>query len=377
MRILVVHKYARVTSGADVYCLAITRLLRDAGHEVRWLSTAHPDNVETDGIFVAPSYSRGVGRTVTPARVAVRSLWNADAGSAMHDLLREFRPDAVQCHKLYPQLSVAPVVVASRRGVPVVQRLHDYEFLSAGEVDPDGGTPSDRAVHERALMRTLLGVRRRVHAPRVSRFLAATRFVAEAHEPAGIRAAVIPHFIDECVGVQAPFSERRGAIFVGRLLERKGAGDLAACVRLLAGEVPVTVIGDGPLESDLRAAGADCLGRLSREEAIRRVGQARVSLVPSRSQEAAGHVAVEAMAVGTPVIAYANGGLAEYVGDAGGIVIPPDPLELAGAIRDVYGDERGWRSIADRQLDRVREYHSPERHLEKLVDVYSEAIADA
>ena len=57
----------------------------------------------------------------------------------MERLVREFRPDVVHAHKLYPQLSVAPVVVAARHRVPVVQTLHDFELVSASLLDVRGG----------------------------------------------------------------------------------------------------------------------------------------------------------------------------------------------------------------------------------------------
>ena len=56
----------------------------------------------------------------------------------MRRLIERFRPQVVHAHKLYPQLSGAPVIAAARAKLPIVQTLHDYEFLAASYLDHRG-----------------------------------------------------------------------------------------------------------------------------------------------------------------------------------------------------------------------------------------------
>src|SRR5918995_2025032 len=133
MRVLLVNKYARVTGGADRHVLDLAAVLRGRGHDVRLLST---EGTETDvaGAFIPPTVTHWNRDQMQPAqrlRVANMALWNRTAASAIRRLLSEFDPDLVHAHKLYPQLSVAPVVVAHEAGIPIVQSAHDYEFISA------------------------------------------------------------------------------------------------------------------------------------------------------------------------------------------------------------------------------------------------------
>src|SRR2546430_16053262 len=110
-----VNKYAHLTGGADQNCLALVRLLAERGHDVAMLSTASPDNVIRDGKFIDLRVTHSTRRSLTTARrldVAVRALWNPDAARAMGDLIAGFEPDVVHTHKLYPQISVAPIVIA-------------------------------------------------------------------------------------------------------------------------------------------------------------------------------------------------------------------------------------------------------------------------
>src|SRR5919197_178879 len=142
MRILMVNKYAHVTGGADVNCLGLAEALVRRGHDIALLSTASPQNLFDEGEFIEASVTHASRQRLGAARqvdVARRALWNPSAARAMRHLVGRFRPQVVHAHKLYPQLSVAPVVAAAQAGLPIVQTLHDYELMSASYLDHSGG----------------------------------------------------------------------------------------------------------------------------------------------------------------------------------------------------------------------------------------------
>ena len=87
-------------------------------------------------------------------------------------------------------------------------------------------------------------------------------------------------------------------------------------------DVPVSIAGSGPLLADVLAGAAElgnlrALGFTAPEDIPALVERARLVVVPSLWQEPGALVPLEAMTLGTPVVAYANGGLAEYVADTG------------------------------------------------------------
>jgi glycosyltransferase involved in cell wall biosynthesis len=161
---------------------------------------------------------------------------------------------------------------------------------------------------------------------------------------------VIPLSVEPAQDPPKGFSDRSGAVFIGRLQEEKGVLDVLRLGQLLP-SVDVRVVGYGPLENAVaeaarRHANISFLGRLGRGGVMRELGRARICVMPSRWQEPAGIAALEAMSVGTPVVAYRSGGLAEYVRDAGGgEVITASAIALARACETLHHDGRRWQVL--------------------------------
>jgi glycosyltransferase involved in cell wall biosynthesis len=386
MRILMVNKYAHVTGGADLNCLGLAEVLRRRGHDVALLSTANPRNAFREGEFVSASVTHasrehlGAGQRVAVAR---RAVWNPSAAAAMRRLIGWFRPQVIHAHKLYPQLSVAPVIAAARAQLPLVQTLHDYEFLSASYLDHRGGwmDRDESGLSYRAL-NTATYILRRLHARKVDAWIANSRYVAARYETRGISSTVLPSFVEPPVGDPPSFSDRRGAVFIGRLSEEKGVRDVLELAELLP-SVQVTVAGYGPLEGEVADAGGrlsnlDFAGSLDRAGVLRSLTRARVCVMPSRWQEPGGIAALEAMSVGTPVVAYARGGLAEYVGDiGGGRVIEPDALALARECDTLHRDQKTWEELSQRGATGVVSRHSPESYALAVERIYGRLIDEA
>jgi glycosyltransferase involved in cell wall biosynthesis len=299
----------------------------------------------------------------------------------MRRLLRGFRPHVVHAHKLYPQLSVAPVAVAHRAGVPIVQTLHDYEFISASWLDHRGRwlDRDERRLPARALNDATFLVRRGVHARAVDAWVANSRYVAARHGTRGIDATALPCFVEPASGRPGGFPDRGGAAFAGRLDVEKGIRDVVRLAEL-APAIAVTIAGHGPLETEVAEAAGRLpnlafVGSLQRAEVLELLRGARTCLMPSRWQEPGGIAALEAMSVGTPVIAYSSGGLAEYVGDAGGgLVIEPDATALARECEALERDREAWEKLSAAGVAGVAAHNSPEAYAVAIEKVYESVI---
>jgi glycosyltransferase involved in cell wall biosynthesis len=136
-------------------------------------------------------------------------------------------------------------------------------------------------------------------------------------------------------------------VFAGRLSVQK-AVDVALEALTRVQDVELVLAGDGPDAEKLRARSRELgldgrtrfLGPQSRETVFELL-RAADAVVLSSKWENFPHVLVEALAVGTPVIATDTGGVGEIVRDGeNGVLVPPgDADALAAAIRRYLDDE--------------------------------------
>ncbi len=135
--------------------------------------------------------------------------------------------------------------------------------------------------------------------------------------------------------------------FAGRLMAAKALDVALEAVQRIPA-VALVVVGDGPDRGQLERMSTELgldgrvrfVGVRPREDVLRILSAADVAVLSSRWENFP-HLVVEALAVGTPVIATAVGGVPEIVHDGeNGLLVPAgDPDALAAAIRRLVDDD--------------------------------------
>jgi glycosyltransferase involved in cell wall biosynthesis len=184
--------------------------------------------------------------------------------------------------------------------------------------------------------------------------------------------------------VPAPGADVDAAAFVfaGRLTAQKSL-DVALHAVASVPEARLTIFGDGPerarlerLAGDLELNGRiEFTGARPRRDVLEALSSAGAALLPS-AWENLPHAAVEALAVGTPVVATAVGGVPEVVRDGeNGLLVPPGaPEALAAAMARLVGDHELRNGLAARARPSVA-HLGADRIYEQIEQLLVEAAA--
>ena len=365
--------------GQRTHVADLSAALAEEGHEVR-VYTRRDDPAAAE-VVTTPCGLRVVHVPAGPALFVPPDQLLPYLGEFARVLEKQWRdgdwaPDVVHAH--FWTSGLAAVTAARQFGVPVVQSFHELGEIQAGTTGPS------RSGYERALGRA------------VDRVVAQTQDEVRGLVRIGVpraRLSVVPAGVDsDRFSPEGPAVDRdpnRPRILgVGRLVERKGFGDVIEAMRYVPG-VEVVVVGGPPADELPADPGARSLRVLAEKfqvaDRFRLVGSVPFRDMPRWYRSADLLVAapwpenqfetsaLEAMACGIPVVGTTAGGLGETVVDGltGELVPARDPHALGGALRRLVNDKVRRFAYATAALDRARQAYSWKRVAAQISSVYA------
>jgi glycosyltransferase involved in cell wall biosynthesis len=160
-------------------------------------------------------------------------------------------------------------------------------------------------------------------------------------------------------------------ITASRLVHKNALDEVIRALVLLPQNIQFVIYGGGSDEEELRTLSGDLgvsdrvlfKGYISHDELPRAFSTAHIFIRPSRT-EGMGNAFIEAMAVGLPVIATQEGGIADFLFDekrnpgkpaTGWAVDVDSPEQIALAVKDIITNPEKVTRIRDNALNLVRE----------------------
>ncbi len=386
MTIVVAHNFYTQPGGEDQVFRSEIELLRENGHEVIPFET-HNDAVadmSNPGLLMA-------------------TVWNRDKAAEMTALVARHQPQVVHFHNTFPLMSPAAYYAAGSAGAAVVQTLHNFRLLCPGALlYRDGRACHDCVGRRFALPGIRHGCYRNSRAAtavtaiansahramgtyesEIDAYVALSPFAHEMFVNGGLPAEklhVKPNFVHPDPGARGGGGGY--ATFVGRLSQEKGLPVLLEAWKQLKDGPRLKIIGDGPLAAQVAAAAVadpliEWLGRRSMAEIYDIVGGADLHVFPSQCYETFGRVAIEAFAVGTPVVASGHGAMADIVGPngrLGALFTPGDANSLAREIRRLYGSAGLRTSMRTAVREEFELKYTGHRNYQRMMQIYAAAL---
>ncbi len=177
--------------------------------------------------------------------------------------------------------------------------------------------------------------------------------------------------------------------FLGRLVPEKGIDTIFGAVRHLQAKglkCQVTVCGSGLGEDALRQEAqnqqiTDLVtwpGGVRHDQAPAKISNFDVLVLPSRTtatwKEQFGHVLIEAMAMGVPVIGSDSGEIPNVIGRSDLVFPEGDSQAMAAIIERMICEPNWWQQVGKYGIDRVERHYTHERIAERLIDLWQTVL---
>jgi glycosyltransferase involved in cell wall biosynthesis len=391
MRILAIHNFYQQAGGEDESVKQQIRVLESRGHDVYWFSR-HNNEI--------PNFSlpRKFSLLLVPT-------WSIRSYRDISEALTRISPDVAHFHNFFPLISPSAHHACARKGIAVVQTLHNYRLLCSNGllyrqheiceecISNDLWRGIYHGCYRRSRLQTapvalMLALHRllRTWNRAVDVFIAPSEFSRHKLCVGGIsesKIQVSPDFLLEDPG---PSNDRREyAVFVGRLGQEKGL-----CTLLQSWEglprVPLKIIGDGPLRSWIeeyitrkRMSQIEVLGNVAHSIVIEHLKKAFFLIMPSSIYETFGRVIIEAYAAGTPVIASRIGAIRELVREERtGLLFEPGSItDLSAKVRNALENPAKLRIWGLEARLEYEEKYNAEKYYQRLMEIYHLAMVAA
>lgn len=369
MRILLISG-SRIIGGAERACLQLAAGLIDRGHDVEALCPTQGEwygALSAAGVRVHPAVIGGALNLLTPFLIARHII------RVRPDALMVTTSDEWVWSCLTPRRAGNPRLVLVRHmGLPLPFRVR---WLA--------GRRADAIVA-------------------VSRSVRDSLLIDSAIAPALVH--VIPNAVRFAIGLVIPGPEDRARArnslglppagrligFLGGINRGKGIEDVMVAARRAGqtlGDVRLLVCGrkDERHETPGWEVLAQRHGLTGRVHYLGFIDDVRSAIVAadvvaiatrSTLREGLAQSAIDAMACGTPIAAYALEGITDVVGDAAILARPDDVEELSGALIRVLGDPELGAHIARGGLSRARELFHPGRMADRYEELFAALVSD-
>ncbi|KKS93955.1 MAG: hypothetical protein A3H59_02535 [Candidatus Jacksonbacteria bacterium RIFCSPLOWO2_02_FULL_43_9] len=435
MKILQIDKFYYPKYGTGKHVFTLTRELEKQGHTVIPFSMEDEKNEPTpwSTYFVSNVDVSKISFSWKGIKIAFRMIYSFGARRKIRELIEKEKPDIAHIHLIHHHISPSILYELKKQGIPIVQTVHDYKLIHPNYFMWCNNAPCEKVrkhrwnklIFHRCMKHSLvgsiwLGIETTIHAligaykKSIDVWIAPSEFVKRMLVEGGYpeeKIVVLPHALDmhELLTNDyelrtnntslrpssrrepsvPPLREGGGGVsgvdgyllFFGRLSPERGVDRLLDALKEMP-DMPLIIAGDGEMGAQLKdqvkkngLRNVEFVGYKSGQELKQLIHNARAVVVPTLSHEIFGMSALEAMALGKPIIASHRGALPELVenGKNGWLIDPENKDEFRMALKECMSRDDLIEQFGRASQQKVKEL-TINKYCAKIVGCYSELI---
>ena len=398
MKILLVNKFHYLKGGSERYYFTLGDAFKQKGYEVIYFAMSDVKNIpcEQSSYFVDNTSTNGGIKS--KLNMIFHIAYKKEAYNKMLQLCNDEKPDLVILNLVHKQLtcSVIDAIRTYNKKIPIFWTMHDlicacpaYTMLDGRgnicEKCLDGNfkhCSQNKCSHGSKLMSMLSTyeanqIRKKGWYNMVNLYICPSNFYKEKLSKANFTKSSI-EWIKNPLPIDTVYElnnqDDSYILYFGRLSKEKGIKTLIESMKDKS--YTLKVLGTGPIEDELKdyiskngISNVELLGFKSGNELTEFIKNSRCVVLPSEWYENGPYSAMEAMALGKPLIVSNLGGLPELVEDGVNGYIFKSKEELSDCIDKMISlDSDSYTKMCEASLTIAKESFDPIKYVKKILN---------
>ena len=355
MNILLVNKFLYPRGGAESYVLKLGKYFESQGHNVSYFGMYDEKNIVGNKLDIYTSnldfHSTDIRRFFYPFKI----VYSWEAYRKFNQLLDFFHPDIIHLNNINFQITPSIIDAAWKRGIPILQTVHDSQMICPGHLlyNRKKGEVCEKCVYGskwncvkakcihgsffKSLIGTIEGIfyDKKNTYDKVKLYICPSRFIESillTRKRYAGKTKVLCNFIESFE--EKKYTKKDYILYFGRLSEEKGIHMFLELCKKFPNK-KFKIAGQGPLEEKCKQiSNAQYLGLLTGDKLNRTIAEAELVVYPSICYENCPLSVLEAISLGTPVLASGRGGIRELIDNGKSGILVDEPFTMDNLLKE-------------------------------------------
>lgn len=404
MNILLVNSHHYYVGGAEKYYFDLAKILESHGHNVAYFSTQNKNNIKTKW---SKYFTREINfdnkSLLNYLKIIYKQIFPLEDIKNINKILDNFKADIVHINNIYYYLSPYILRQIRKRGIPVVQTVHDYQLVS-----PNVNLYARDRINEEtkrhkyykvllnksiknslvgSLFACLYSYREylfKIHTSNVNTFITPSLFMKKKLIGYGLNKSKIlhmPNFILDLKQNNINKLNKKYVLYFGRISNHKGIIDILRVSKILP-KVNFVIAGSASdinilkTITSIKQKNIEILIQPKSKTLIRLINNCCFSICPSKWYENQPYVILESYLAGKPVVASDIGGISEIVldGKTGCLFSPGNLREMAKKINKLWRNPDLTDKMGKYAQSYVRKKYNAENYYDNIIKIYTKLV---